>query len=65
MGILNGNSAAKIVHSLLKEGLSPDDAYRKLINYYGLSDSKARLTVEVALNEAEYIRNAENKSAFI
>ncbi|NLX76605.1 MAG: coproporphyrinogen dehydrogenase HemZ [Clostridiaceae bacterium] len=60
-GSLTGIRPAKIVHSLLKEGLSPDDAYRKLINYYGLSDSKARLTVEVALNEAEYIRNAENK----
>lgn len=29
-GSLTGIRPAKIVHSLLKEGLSPDDAYRKL-----------------------------------
>jgi len=60
-GSLTGIRPSKIVHSLLAQGLSPDDAYRKLVDYYKLSESKARLTVEVALNEAGFIKNAGSK----
>ncbi|NLM10535.1 MAG: coproporphyrinogen dehydrogenase HemZ [Clostridiaceae bacterium] len=59
-GALTGIRPAKIVHSLFNQGTGPDAAYRKLVDYYNLSHSKARLTVEVALNEAEFIKNAGN-----
>lgn len=60
-GALTGIRPTKIVHSLLNQGLSPGNAYRKMVDYYNLSESKARLTVEVAVNEAGFIRNADNK----
>ncbi|HEY8422072.1 MAG TPA: coproporphyrinogen dehydrogenase HemZ [Thermoclostridium sp.] len=60
-GALTGIRPAKIVRSLINQGLSPDEAYRKMVDYYKLSESKARLTVEVALNEAEFLKNANNK----
>lgn len=60
-GALTGIRPTKIVHSHLNQGEGPDTAYRKLTDYYMLSENKADLTVEVALNEAEFIKNAKNK----
>lgn len=60
-GALTGIRPTKIVHSLINQGVSSGTAYRKLVDYYNLSESKARLTVEVALNESEFIKNANNK----
>lgn len=60
-GALTGIRPAKIVRSLLNMGLTSDEAYRKLTDYYKLSENKARLTVEVALNEMGFLKNAEKK----
>lgn len=60
-GALTGIRPTKIVHSLLSQGMDKEIAYKKLVDYYHVSERKARLTIEVAHNETEFIRNAKNK----
>jgi len=60
-GSLTGIRPSKIVHALMNHGATPDDAFRKLVDFYKLSENKARLTVEVALNELKFVRDAEKK----
>jgi len=60
-GSLTGIRPAKIVHSMLSHGATPDDAFRTLVDFYKLSEGKARLTVEVALNESDFLKDADKK----
>lgn len=60
-GSLTGIRPAKIVRMLFDRGTSPGDAYRKLVDYYRLSESKAELTVEIAMNEEKFIKDAAKK----
>lgn len=63
-GILVGIRPTKLVHELRAEGLSDEDISEKLINYYKVSDKKSKLTIEVATNEASYIKKSQRDIGF-
>jgi len=49
-GLLSGVRPAKIVHRRLDQGEHPQDILQYLINRYEVSPSKAKLLIEVAMN---------------
>lgn len=51
-GCMTGVRPAKIVNSLLRSGMTPDEAVRELKAFYLASPEKAELAVETACNRA-------------
>lgn len=65
-GILVGIRPTKIVHECVKKRLNNDEIINYLVSNYSLTDEKARLTLEVALNEAEFLeKNPRSLSLYI
>lgn len=59
-GILTGIRPVKIVHSLMDKGISIDEINNKLRKYYKLSDKKAALVIDVAINNRSFLKKGKN-----
>ena len=56
-GSMTGIRPAKVVNKLMKLGLSEEDILTELKSRYSVSDSKAKLALEVAATQAEILKN--------
>lgn len=63
-GILVGIRPTKIVHELNAAGYKESEIIDKLESYYRVSNSKTKLTLEVARNEAKFIQKSGRDIGF-
>lgn len=68
-GCMTGVRPAKIVNSLLRSGMTPDEAVRELKAFYLASPEKAELAVETACNQERFLqqqrRHPENAAVYV
>ena len=66
---MTGVRPAKIVNSLLRSGMTPDEAVRELKAFYLASPQKAELAVETACNQERFLqqqrRHPENAAVYV
>lgn len=61
-GILTGIRPVKIIHKYISEGLSVEQAHKKLKNDYLVSDEKIKLSLKTAENEATILKKSRPES---